>query len=151
MSELLKTMQEVMGTQIGSVASRKHIHQARALTVQTEMKAKMDSHHEKLMTMKAGKAKIEAMSEACLEKTEVCVESKQSASEERKSEAVHEEALKEETAVKTVSTEEAAWGPESSRRAPQSPEEADPGQWWVPEEVGCRLQRDDSPYHSGTA
>jgi hypothetical protein len=70
MSELPKIMEEVMGTQIGSVASRKYIHQARTLTAQTEMKANM-----KLMTiMNTGKEKIEAMSEACLEKTEVCGE-----------------------------------------------------------------------------
>jgi hypothetical protein len=73
------------------------------------------------------------------------VENKESTSEER-------EVPKEEAAVKTVkSIEEAAWGPESSRRAPRSAEEADPGQWWVPEEVGRRLQRDDSPCHSCTA
>jgi hypothetical protein len=48
MSELLKAIQEVMETHIGSLA--------RALTAQAEMKAKMDSRHEKLMTiMKAGK------------------------------------------------------------------------------------------------
>jgi hypothetical protein len=34
------------------------IHQARTLTAQAEMKAKIDSHHEKLMTiMKAGEEK----------------------------------------------------------------------------------------------
>jgi hypothetical protein len=35
------------------------------------MKAKMDSHHEKLMTiMKAGKEKIRVMREVCLESKE---------------------------------------------------------------------------------
>jgi hypothetical protein len=39
------------------------------------MKAKMNCHHKKLMMiMKAGKEKIEAMKEACLEKMEACLE-----------------------------------------------------------------------------
>jgi hypothetical protein len=56
MSELLKATQEVMETHTGSLAFRMDMQQARALTVQAEMKAEMDSHHDKLMTiMKAGK------------------------------------------------------------------------------------------------
>jgi hypothetical protein len=41
------------------------------------------------------------------------------------------------------STEEATSWPASIRRTPQETEGTDPGQWWVPEEVGCRPQEDD--------
>jgi hypothetical protein len=45
------------------------IHQARTDSTQEDIKAKMDSYHEKLMTiMKASKEKIEAVREACLER-----------------------------------------------------------------------------------
>jgi hypothetical protein len=68
-----------------------------------EMKAKMDSHHEKLMTLvKADKEKIEAIREACLEKTESCLESKEPVRLELESIAVHEDIPKEEAIVKTV-------------------------------------------------
>jgi hypothetical protein len=44
-------------------------NQAKAEVNQEEMKAKADSPHEKsMMIMRAGKEKIEAMGEACLEK-----------------------------------------------------------------------------------
>jgi hypothetical protein len=36
-------------------------------------------------------------------------------------------------------TEEAAWGPLSDSKAALSAEEMDPGQWWVPEEVGRHM------------
>jgi hypothetical protein len=52
--------------------------------------------------MKSGKEKVEAMKEACLEKTEACLEGKEPASLEIEPMAVHEEAPKEEAAVKTV-------------------------------------------------
>jgi hypothetical protein len=60
----------------------------------------IDSHHEKLIT-KAGKEKIQAMRDACLEKTEACLESKEPTSLEIEPVAVHEDVPKEEAAVKT--------------------------------------------------
>jgi hypothetical protein len=68
MTKLLKAMQEMIETLIGSLASKMDTNQAKSDTKQEEMGAKMDSHHEKLvMIMKAGKEKREA----CLEKMEV--------------------------------------------------------------------------------
>jgi hypothetical protein len=65
--------------------------------------AKMDCHHEKLMTiMKAGKHKTEAMREACLEKTEVCLERKEPTPVEIESVAIVEEVPKVEAAVETA-------------------------------------------------
>jgi uncharacterized protein with PIN domain len=46
--------------------------------------------------------KIRAMSEACLEKAEVCLECKKPISEKMRPEEVYEEVPKEEAAVKTV-------------------------------------------------
>jgi hypothetical protein len=46
------------------------------------------------------------------------------------------------------STEEVAWGLASSHRVSPKAEATDPGRWWVPEEVGQCLQRDDSPCHA---
>jgi hypothetical protein len=58
-------MRSVMSFKV--LVSRMDIHQARTLTAQAGMKAKMDSHYEKVTIMKAGKEKTEAMSEACLD------------------------------------------------------------------------------------
>jgi hypothetical protein len=76
-------------------------NQPKADANQEEMKAKRDSHHEKLMIMKAGKEKIQAVWEACLEITDFCLVSKEPTSEETKSKAEHEEVSKEEDAVGT--------------------------------------------------
>jgi hypothetical protein len=57
--------------------------------------------------------------------------------EKKKSVVVHEEVPKEEATVKTVrALKEAVWGPASNCRVPPTAAETDPGQWWVPEEVG---------------
>jgi hypothetical protein len=57
-----------------------------------------------------------------------CLENKEPTSGEVESMVVHEHVPKEEAAMKTVkSTEEAAWGLASSRRAPRPAEEMDPG------------------------
>jgi hypothetical protein len=47
--------------------------------------------------------------------------------EETKSVAEHQDVPKEETAVKTWSTEGAVWGPASSLRVPPAAEKLDPG------------------------
>jgi hypothetical protein len=53
------------------------------------------------------------------------------------------EVPEEDVTMKTVNnTEEAAWRLASSHKVPQSAKEADPGQWWVPENVGCHLHRE---------
>jgi hypothetical protein len=76
-------------------------NQAKAETNQ-QMKAKMDSHHEKLMMiMKAGKKKTEAIRETCLENTEACLESKQPTSMEVESETKQQYVHKEEAAMET--------------------------------------------------
>jgi hypothetical protein len=73
---------------------------------------------------------------ACQEATEACLESKEPTSLETESVAVHEEVPTEDVAVKTVKrTEEAAWEPASSCRAPPTAEET------VPEEIGRRPRR----------
>jgi hypothetical protein len=56
-----------LDAKIDASQEKMDIHQAQTLIAQAEMKAKMDCHHEKLMTiMKASKEKTEAMSEVCL-------------------------------------------------------------------------------------
>jgi hypothetical protein len=76
------------------------IHQASTKSTQEEMKAKLDSHDRKLMTiMKAGKEKQEAMREACLGKKEA-IDLKANP-EETKFNEVYEEVLKEEATVET--------------------------------------------------
>jgi uncharacterized protein YPO0396 len=61
-----------------TLVSRMHIHQARSEPTQEEMKANLDFNHETLMTIEtASKEMIEAMMEACFEKTEACLESKE--------------------------------------------------------------------------
>jgi hypothetical protein len=42
--------------------------------------------------------------------------------------------------VKPVRALNAVWGPATCRTAAPKAEETDPGRWWVPEEVGRRLQ-----------
>jgi hypothetical protein len=105
--------------------------------IKEEMPAKLDAHHESMMArMNSQLMKMKA----CLGKTEAM--DLEANPEETESEVEHEEVPKEEVAVE--STEEEAWGPESSHRAPRSVKEMDPGQWWVPEEVGCCSQADDT-------
>jgi hypothetical protein len=85
-------------------------NQFKANTILKEIKedietnqARMDAHHEKLMTiLKTGKEKIEATREACLEKMEGCLESKEPTSLEVESIAAHEEVTKEEAMVEIV-------------------------------------------------
>jgi hypothetical protein len=47
--------------------------------------------------------------------------------------------------------EVAAQGPESDCRVPPEAERTDLGKLWIPEEIGCRLQRDNPPVKSGMA
>jgi hypothetical protein len=103
---------------------------------------KSEAHHKRMM---AGmNSQLEKM-EACLGKLEAT--DWRQIQKKKKSVAVHKEAPKEEAAVKLSSTEE-AWGPASSRRAPQKTEGMDSGLWWVPEEAGCHPRKDDPLCHS---
>jgi hypothetical protein len=52
---------------------------------------------------------------------------------------------------KMEATDLEAWWLASSCRALQKAKEKDQGRWWVLEEVGCRLQRNDPPCRSGMA
>jgi transcription termination factor NusB len=55
----------------GTLASRMDMNQGRIVCTQEEMKAEMDSHQKKLMAIvKVDEENIEAMMEACLQKTE---------------------------------------------------------------------------------
>jgi hypothetical protein len=69
--------------------------------------------------------------------------------EEMKFVAVHDEVPKEKAAVETVRALKKQYG--DWHRVPPIAEETDPRQWWVLEEIGCCLQRDDLPYRSGMA
>jgi hypothetical protein len=65
---------------------------------------------------------------------------------ELQSVAVHQEVPKEEAEVEMiVSSEGASWGQASSRKAPPTDEETDPGRWWVPAEVGRCPRTVDRP------
>jgi hypothetical protein len=110
MTELLKAMQEMMETQVGSLASwmeaktDAHLKEIRAdqELVKDEMLAKMGSQLEKM--------------EACLGKTEVT--DFEANPEEIVCESEHVEVPKEETAVETYGALKKAWGQHSSRKAP---------------------------------
>jgi hypothetical protein len=66
--------------------------------------------------------------------------------------AVHEEVPKEEAAVKTVRALKKQYGDRHLIvGCRQQLQKWTPGQWWVPEEVGCHPQRDESPCRSGKA
>jgi hypothetical protein len=85
--------------------------------------------------------------------TTACLESKESTSVQIvEFVAVHEEVPKEEATVKTVRELKKRYGywhlAVGCRRQLQK---WTPGRWWVPEEVGCCLQRDDPPCRSSTA
>jgi hypothetical protein len=86
----------------------------------------------------------------CLEEVEAYPVSKQPTSVETESVVVNEEVSQEGAAVKTRITEGMVWRPASSRSAPPTTEEMEPGQWWVPE-VGRRPQTNDPPCRNGTA
>jgi hypothetical protein len=116
----MKVMQERMGANVkemkaemrvineGTVVSRMGIHQTRTVSTQ-EMKTKMDSHHEKFMAIKkAGHERIEAMMEACLEKTEAT--DLGANPEEIKSVVEHQKASKEETLVEIIGALEDRYG-----------------------------------------
>jgi hypothetical protein len=67
-----------------------------------------------------------------------------------KSVAVHEEVPGEDAPVETgraLNKRHRNRNLAIERRA----EETDPGQWWVPEDIGCRPQRDDPLCRSDTA
>jgi hypothetical protein len=106
------------------------------------------AHHEEMGEMRAWRKGTTARQE----ETEACLESKDPTSVQIESVAVQEEAPKEEAAVETFGALKERHGRPASRRTAQpATDETDPGQWWVPEEVGRRLQRDDPPCHSCTA
>lgn len=103
MRELLNAMQEMMGTQICSVASWMDIHQAKIDGNQAEMlartKAKMDSHQERMeVKMDAWLEELKAWRKETMayqEVMEACLESKEPTSIEIEAIAVHEEVSKE--------------------------------------------------------
>jgi hypothetical protein len=86
-----------------------------------------------------------AKMDAWIERTEACVGKLEANPEKSDTVVEHQEVPKEETLV-----EEAVWGPASSHMVLPAAEEMDPGLWWVMEEVGCCLQRNDPPCHSCT-
>jgi hypothetical protein len=103
----MRTNQAKMDTNLTEIKEDIKTNQAKVganlREMKEEMKTKMDSHHEMLMMiMKASKENIHAMREACLEKMDACLKSKEPTSGETESVAVHEEVPQEEASVKTV-------------------------------------------------
>jgi hypothetical protein len=79
--EEMRTNQEKMDANLKEIREDIKTNQDKADIKKEETKAKTNSHHKKLMTIvRAGKEKIEAMREVCLEKVEAFLESKDPAS-----------------------------------------------------------------------
>jgi hypothetical protein len=136
----MKAMQQKIETNHERMKAKKDAFQEKVDDGQEEVKAQVGSL---TFWIDANQEEIKAMLDACLEEMEANPG-------EQKSIAVHEEVPKEEATAETVgSTEEAAWGSEPSCRAPPKAEEKDLGHWWLLEEVGHRLQKDDPPCGSG--
>jgi hypothetical protein len=125
----LETNNEKLEVLRNSLVSRMGIHQVRT---EEEILAKMDAHQERMGASKnAWRKETTAYQEATQSKEPTFVKTV--------SAMMHEKVPKEEAAVKPIkSTGEAVWGPE-------------PGRWYIPEEVGRRLQRGDPTCQSSTA
>jgi hypothetical protein len=128
-------------------------NQAKADTNLKLIKEDIKTNQEMLAKLEANQERMMAQMDSQLEKMEACL---------GKMEATDLEANPGETRVRgsacggpeirdhgenCQSTEEAALGLAPSHKVPQLAEEMDPGQWWVPEEVGRCLQK-DGPLHS---
>jgi hypothetical protein len=96
--------------------------------------ATMNASHERIGVL------MEVNQEATVAYPEM-LKGKEPSSEEIKFEVMHEEVPKEGAAVKSFGT----LGSASSCTAPRKAEGTDPEQWWVPEEIGSRPEKDYLP------
>jgi hypothetical protein len=114
-----------------------------------ERMAKLETHHER---RRASVTAWRKETTVCHEATEAYPEKMEVKPEDIESKTVHEEVPKEEVAVKSFGALiKRHRGRHLAARRRGKPKGTDPGQWWVPEEIGCRQQRDDPPCKSGTA